>query len=165
VPEWRETVAVVGTFSKSFGMMGWRLGFFLADAAVCEQAVKVQDAMIICAPVIAQILGEAAVTAAWDHALTFHPALCARRQVLKDALETMPRVRWEPQVGGLFAFVRVDGCEDSAALSNRLLEDGHVVTIPGIAFGQSGEGCLRLSYGYATPEEIGEAMARIRALV
>jgi aminotransferase len=165
VPAWRETVAVVGTFSKSFGMMGWRLGFFLADAAVCEQAVKVQDAMIICAPVIAQILGEAAVTAAWNHALTFHPALRARRQVLTEALATMPRVRWEPQAGGLFAFVRVEGCEDSAALAHRLLEDAHVVTIPGIAFGQSGEGCLRLSYGYATPEEIGEAMARIRALV
>lgn len=165
VPGWRDTVAVIGTFSKSFGMMGWRLGFLLADAAVCEQAVKVQDAMIICAPVIAQVLGEAAVTEAWDHAVTFHPALRERRQVLMDGLAAMPRAHWEPQAGGLFAFVRIEGCDDSTALSHRLLEDAHVVTIPGIAFGESGEGCLRLSYGFATPQEIGEAMDRIRALL
>ena len=50
VPDWRQNVVVIGTFSKSFGMMGWRVGYVLADASVCEQAVKVQDAMIICAP-------------------------------------------------------------------------------------------------------------------
>ena len=53
--DWRQNVVVIGTFSKSFGMMGWRVGYVLADASVCEQAVKVQDAMIICAPVISQM--------------------------------------------------------------------------------------------------------------
>ena len=54
VSQWRRNVIVIGTFSKSFGMMGWRVGFMLADAILCAQATKVQDAMIICAPTISQ---------------------------------------------------------------------------------------------------------------
>lgn len=164
-PQWREHVVVIGTFSKSFGMMGWRLGFMLADAAVCEQAVKVQDAMIICAPVISQVLGEAAVRENWAYPGSFHDELRARRRVLADGLATIPAVEWVPQRGGLFAFARIAGCADSVALSNRLLEEAHVVTIPGAVFGASGEGCLRLSYGYASRDELAEAVERLRRLL
>lgn len=161
VPAWRQHAVVLGTFSKSFGMMGWRLGFMLADASVCEQAVKVQDAMIICAPVISQVLGEAAVRESWSYPISFHDELRARRQVLIDGLATIPRITWTPQRGGLFAFARVEGCDDSVALSNRLIEDAHIVTIPGAVFGASGEGCLRLSYGYASQDDLREAVRRL----
>ncbi len=162
VPGWRTNVVVIGTFSKSFGMMGWRVGFMLADAPVCEQAVKVQDAMIICAPAISQMAVEAAVRNDWEYPLSFHDALRERRRILADGLATIPRLEWTPTRGGLFAFARVDGCEDSTALSNALLEQAHVVTIPGAAFGKSGEGFLRLSYGYASPEDLSEAVRRLR---
>ena len=59
VTGWRSNVVVIGTFSKSFAMMGWRVGFVLADREVCEQATKIQDAMIICAPAISQMAAEA----------------------------------------------------------------------------------------------------------
>jgi aminotransferase len=161
-PGWRDHVLVIGTFSKSFGMMGWRLGFVLADAAVCAEAVKVQDAMIICAPVISQVAGEAAVRDDWAYPTMFHKELRARRQLLVDGLTTIPQMHWTPTRGALFAFVRVDGCCDSTQLSRDLLEQSHVVTIPGAAFGQSGEGHLRLSYGYASQPELVEALRRIR---
>lgn len=160
-PGWRWNVVVVGTFSKSFGMMGWRLGFLLADRAVCQQAVKVQDAMIICAPAVSQVAGEAAVRAAWDHPHTHHAELRARRRILAEGLQHVPRLSWMPTPGGLFAFARVSGCADSSALATRLLEEAHVVTIPGAVFGRSGEGCLRLSYGYATRDEIADATGRL----
>jgi|CXWL01.1.fsa_nt_gi aspartate/methionine/tyrosine aminotransferase len=159
---WRQLVVVIGTFSKSFGMMGWRLGFMLADASVCEQAVKVQDAMIICAPAISQVLGEAAVRENWSYPTSFHEELLARRQLMADGLATVPRVTWTPSRAGLFAFARIDGCTDSMALSKRLIEEAHVVTIPGSVFGRSGEGCLRLSYGYASRDDLREAMIRLR---
>ena len=79
VAGWRRNVVVIGTFSKSFAMMGWRVGFMLADAAVCAQATKVQDAMIICAPTISQIAAEAAVRDDWDYPRTFHGDLLERR--------------------------------------------------------------------------------------
>jgi aminotransferase len=158
---WRRNVVVVGTFSKSFGMMGWRVGFMLADAAVCEQAVKVQDAMIICAPVISQVAVEAAVRRDWHYPLSFHDDFRRRRRIVQDGLGSIPRLAWTPTRGGLFAFTRVEGGDDSTALSNSLLDQAHVVTIPGAAFGQSGEGYLRLSYGYATPEDLTEALRRL----
>jgi aminotransferase len=159
---WRDNVIVIGTFSKSFGMMGWRLGFLLADATVCAEAVKVQDAMIICAPVISQVAGEAAVRHDWSYPGTFHSELRARRALLAEGIGAIPRMHWTPTRGALFAFVRVDGCDDSTQLSRDLLEQAHVVTIPGAAFGPAGEEYLRLSYGYAGRQELVEALNRIR---
>ena len=161
-PAWRENVVVIGTFSKSFGMMGWRVGFLLADAAVCEQAIKVQDAMIICAPVISQMAAEAAVRDCWSYPLSFHDELRRRRQILAQGLAAIPALAWTPARGGLFAFVRVAGEDDSTRLSEALLERAHVVTIPGAVFGASGQGFLRLSYGYADAAELADAVARLR---
>jgi len=161
VSDWRRNVVVIGTFSKSFAMMGWRVGFMLADRDVCDQATKIQDAMIICAPTISQIAAEAAVNADWDYARGFHAELRRRRQRLVDRLPDLPRLEWAPVAGGFFAFVRVRGCTDSNALATRLLEEAHVVAIPGAAFGRSGEGCLRLSYGSVSEGDVEEALERL----
>ena len=160
--DWRRNVVVVGTFSKCFGMMGWRVGFMLADAAICTEAVKIQDAMIICAPVISQMAAEAAVRESWDYPLTFRDELLKRRHVLESGIRKVPRLLWQPAAGGFFAFVRVEGCEDSAALAHTLVEEAHVVTIPGRTFGAAGEGHLRLSYGAASPADLEEGVARLQ---
>jgi aminotransferase len=153
---------VIGTFSKSFGMTGWRVGYLLADRAVCEQALKIQDAMIICAPVISQIAIEAALRDDWNHAHRFHDQLQERRATLRQGLAKIPALHWTPTAGGFFAFARVAGCGDSLTLASDLLERAHVVTIPGAAFGRAGEGFLRLSYGAATVAELTDACARLR---
>ncbi len=160
---WRENVIVVGTFSKSFGMTGWRVGYMLASAGVCEQALKIQDAMIICAPTIAQIAADAAIRDDWNYAHAFHGELMARRRVLQEGIAGIPRLHWTPTAGGFFAFVRVAGCEDSLALASEILERAHVVTIPGATFGRAGEGFLRLSYGAASVEQLREAVSRLGA--
>ncbi len=162
-PEWRRNVVVIGTFSKSFGMMGWRVGFMLADARICAEAVKVQDAMIICAPAIGQTAVLAALRDDWDYPESFHPDLLARRQALVDGIRAVPRLRWTPTEGAFFGFVRVEGCTSSAALAESLLDDAHVVAIPGSAFGSSGEGHLRLSYGSVSVEDVTEAARRMAA--
>lgn len=159
--DWRRNVVVIGTFSKSFAMMGWRVGFVLADREVCEQATKVQDAMIICAPTISQIAAEAAVTEDWNYARGFHAEFRRRRQRLVERLAGLPGLACAPAAGGVFTFVRVAGCIDSTALATRLLEDAHVVTIPGAAFGRDGEGCLRLSYGAVSADDFEPALDRL----
>jgi aminotransferase len=163
MPEWRRNVIVIGTFSKSFGMMGWRVGFLLADRTVCAEAVKIQDAMIICAPVISQMAALGAVEQDWEYAESFHADLLKRRQALVDGIQSVRGMRWTPTGGAVFGFVRVDGCRDSTALSESVLDEMHVVTLPGRAFGESGEGYLRLSYGSASVSEITEAMRRLSA--
>ena len=163
LPAWRRNVVVIGTFSKTFGMMGWRVGFMVADAAVCTEAVKVQDAMIICAPVISQMAALGAVRNDWQYPETFHPDFLQRRAALIDGVRGVPQFHWTPTPGAFFGFVRVDGCADSAALAESVLEDAHVVTIPGAAFGRSGEGHLRLSYGSASVADVTEALRRLSA--
>jgi aminotransferase len=144
-------------------MMGWRVGFMLADREVCEQATKIQDAMIICAPTISQIAAEAAVTSDWDYARGFHAELKRRRQCVAERLKDLPGLDCGPAAGGVFTFVRVDGCTDSMTLATRLLEDAHVVTIPGAAFGRDGEGCLRVSYGGVSADDFEPALDRLAA--
>ena len=161
VDGWRENVVVLGTFSKSFGMTGWRLGYLLAGSPVCDQAIKIQDAMVICPPVLAQVVAEAAVRESWNYAFTHHPELLARRQLLAEELAAIPGLHWTPADGGFFAFVRVDGCADSVALSTAILDAVDVVTIPGRTFGECGEGYLRLSYGAANEEALREACRRL----
>lgn len=162
MPRWRENVIVVGTFSKSFAMTGWRVGYLLADPRMCGEALKIQDAMIICAPVVSQIAVEAAIRAEWNYIGAFHGELLRRRSALADGLAAIPRLTWTRTAGGLFAFVRVGNCRDSGALAEAVLDRAHVVTIPGAAFGGSGEGFLRLSYGAASVAELTEACGRLR---
>jgi aminotransferase len=161
VPGWRRNVVVIGTFSKSFAMMGWRVGFVLADRAVCEQATKIQDAMIICAPMISQIVAEGAVRDEWEYPQQFHREFIRRRQLVAERIAGIAKLEWTPTGGGFFAFARVSGCQDSSALAERLLDEAHVVTIPGAAFGKSGEGCLRLSFGSVSGEELIEGLDRL----
>lgn len=161
VPDWRRNVVVIGTFSKSFAMMGWRVGFVLADRAICEQATKIQDAMIICAPMISQIVAEGPVRDEWEYPRQFHRELVRRRQLVAERIAAMPALTWSPSGGGFFAFTRVAGCTDSTALAERLLEEAHIVTIPGAAFGRSGEGCLRLSFGSVSGEDLIEGLNRL----
>jgi aspartate/methionine/tyrosine aminotransferase len=161
VSDWRRNVVVIGTFSKSFALMGWRVGFLLADRAICEQATKVQDAMIICAPTISQMVAEGALREDWTYARRFHREFVRRRQLVAERIASIPRLSWSPTGGGFFAFARVEGCTDSTRLANRLLDEAHVVTIPGAAFGKSGEGCLRLSFGSVSGDDLIEGMNRL----
>ena len=162
VPGWRDAVVLVNTFSKSFGMTGWRIGYMIAPRDVCTEAIKIQDAMVICAPTIAQVAVEAAIRHDWTYPLSFRDEFAARRSILIQELSSIPHLHWPPTDGAFFAFVRVDGCTDSDRLADELLEQVHVVTIPGRTFGEAGEGCLRISYGAVDARALQEGTSRLR---
>jgi aspartate/methionine/tyrosine aminotransferase len=117
--------------------------------------------MIICAPMISQIVAEGAAQDDWDYPRQFHREFVRRRQLVADRIARIPRLAWTATGGGFFAFARVRGCTDSTALAERLLDDAHVVTIPGAAFGQSGEGCVRLSFGSVPGDDLIEGLDRL----
>ena len=137
--------------------------FHVADRAICEQATKIQDAMIICAPMISQIdrrRPRSRTTGTTRE--RFHREFVRRRQLVADRLAAIPKLQWTPTGGGFFAFARVSRLHRTrSALAQRLLEDAHVVTIPGAAFGHCGEGCLRLSFGSVSGEGLVEGLDRL----
>ncbi|MBN1485932.1 MAG: aminotransferase class I/II-fold pyridoxal phosphate-dependent enzyme [Chloroflexia bacterium] len=160
-PEIRDQVITISSFSKSYSMTGWRVGFLVAPADFVQEALKVQDTMVICASVIAQKAALGALQAPSTALAQRRDVLAQRRQLLLERLPRIPGLSWQPARGGFFAFVQVAGCRDSFQLALDLLQQAHVVTIPGSLFGPYGEGCLRLSYGAVDLSELAQACTRL----
>lgn len=161
IPEARSHVITVRSFSKTFSLAGWRLGYLIAEPDFVQQAIKVQDSMLVCAPVISQRVALGALKTPLEGLTRRRNVLSERRQLVAQSLAEIPRLHWHPTKGAYYAFVRVEGCTDSAALAWDLLERAHLAVVPGSIFGRNGEGFLRLSYGSVARSDLEEACGRL----
>lgn len=158
---WRSNVVVIGSFSKQFAITGWRCGYLVANAEVIREATKIQDVMVICAPVPVQRAVAAVLDAEPEYAQRWLPELRQRRDLLVSRLSEISGVTPIPPAGAFFVMARVDGLDDSRAGALELIERQQVVTIPGRFFGRAGEGYLRLSFGAASLERLEAACRRM----
>ena len=155
-------IVTLGSLSKTFGMTGWRIGYMAASAELCRQALKVQDAMAICAPIIAQVAAIAALSRMPEYPLSMIGELDVRRRMLEDALDRIPALHWEKTDGALFAMVRADAATPGdRELAWALLDRAQTLTVPGSAFGRQWEGFLRISYGCSPRDRYEEALSRL----
>jgi len=161
VREIRSQVITIGSFSKSFSLTGWRVGYLVAEPDFIAEALKVQDAMLVCAPVMSQKAALGALGEDTEEIVRRREILGERRRLLIDLLNEIPNLTWHPTHGAYFAFVRVEGCNDSAELARDILDSVRVVTVPGSIFGANGEGYLRLSYGSVEVSDLEEACGRL----
>ena len=161
VADTAERVITLGSFSKTFGMTGWRVGYLVADAEICRQAVKVQDSMVICAPVVSQIAALAALRHSSEFVTDHLSELARRRALLIERLDAVKALSWRPTGGAMFAFLRADVGRDSWDLTYDILKEAHVLVIPGASFGRGGEGFLRVSYGSSERDRLEEALDRL----
>ncbi|MEO8011686.1 MAG: pyridoxal phosphate-dependent aminotransferase, partial [Dokdonella sp.] len=134
-PPWSATallshanVLVIGSFSKAFAIPGWRLGYLAADARFISEALRVQDAMIICPPALAQYGMLAALTEEPRYPLEFLPELRQRRDALHRFIENAGG-EWVVTGGGFFALARFPRSDDSFMAASRVLEEAHVVAV------------------------------------
>ena len=138
-----DRLVVVHSFSKSFLMTGWRLGWMVAPAALIEAMGKLIEFNTSCAPVFVQ-RGALAALARADE---FVPGLVARMKACRDtllpALAALPGVSVAVPDGGMYAFFRVQGQDDSLACAKRLVAEVGLGLAPGAAFGAEAEGWLR----------------------
>lgn len=151
----RDRTVTVNGFSKSYAMTGWRLGYFVAPDEVRQQASKVHSHSVSCATSFAQRGAVAAVDGPQEPVEEMVEAFESRRDVLVDALEDIGVSMPEPE-GAFYAFVPADTADD-AALCEEILQEEHVATTPGSAFGVPGY--LRVSYA-ANEERIKEGVER-----
>ena len=147
----QDRVIVANTFSKSWQMTGWRLGWLVVPPSLLDDLGKLIEFNTSCAPGFVQQAGLVAVRDGEPVVHGFVEELGRRRDALLEALRTMPGVEvGEPQ-GAMYAFFRVEGERDSLALAKALVREQRLGLAPGVAFGPEGEGFLR--WCFARPVE------------
>ncbi len=156
-----DRVCVVGSFSKTLGLAGWRIGYLYGPADMVEEAIKVQDALVVCAPVPAQMALAGALGTIDRFTQLAVRELGRRRQAMLRVLESSGLFEPYPPLGGTFVFARLRTGEDSVTFCTHLLEQTGIVTVPGAAFGPHGEGHVRVSFGNQPVERIEEAGERL----
>jgi len=156
-----EHVLTLGSFSKDFGMSGWRVGFIIGPPAFTNEFLKVQDTVTICAPTAGQLLALEILKEGLDEV----DKELGRLNLLRDLAYLRMREidAFEPihTRGTFYMFPRVKGCSDSRRLVMDILQSTGTLILPGVIFGDPGEGHVRISIGPLTPEAVDEAFDRL----
>jgi aspartate aminotransferase len=137
----------INGFSKSYAMTGWRLGYVAARREIIAQIFKVHSHSVTCATSFAQAGAVAALTGPQDCVREMLAAYGRRRALVTDGFNAIPGLHCPTIEGAFYAFVDVRGTSlDSTTFATHLLEQAHVAVTPGVAFGEAGEGFIRLSF-------------------
>ena len=157
-----DRLVVVHSFSKSFLMTGWRLGWLVLPRGQLDAVGKLIEFNSSCAPVFVQRGGLAALAMADD----FVPGLIARlkagRDTLCPALAALPGVQVATPMGGMYAFFRAPGAGDSLAFAKHLVVEHGLGLAPGAAFGDEGEGWLRWCFASQDTARLVQGVERLR---
>jgi len=141
-----DAVMVVHSFSKSYCMTGWRVGWLVARRDVAEKATQLNEFIVSHAPTFAQKAGETALAEGEGELVRMLERLKANRDLCLESLRGIAGVTVPTPDGAFYLFPRVDGLKDSFAFCRRLLEETRVGLAPGVAFGEGGEGSFRICY-------------------
>jgi aspartate aminotransferase len=141
-----DAVMVVHSFSKSYCMTGWRVGWLVARRDLAAKATQINEFIISHAPTFAQKAGETALAEGEPELIGMLSRLRRNRDLCLQALSGIPGVTVPKPDGAFYLFPRIDGMADSFAFCRRLLEETRVGLAPGVAFGAGGEGSIRICY-------------------
>ncbi len=160
----QERTVIINGFSKSYAMTGWRMGYAVGPRPIIEQMLKLHQYAIMCAPTTSQFAAYQALKEGERAVSQMRGEYDTRRRYLLHALREMGLSCFEP-MGAFYAFpdIRKTGLS-SEEFCERLLKEEQVAVIPGNAFGESGEGFIRISYCYSVGHLM-EAMRRISRFV
>lgn len=164
IPDMQERTIVVNGFSKAFAMTGWRLGYACGPAPIIKQMTKIHQFAIMSAPTTSQYAAVEAMRNCDNEIEKMKDEYDMRRHLIVSELNRMGLTCFNPE-GAFYVFP----CIKSTGLSSeefceKLLYAQHVAVVPGNAFGDSGEGFVRISYSYSV-EHIIEALKRIEAFI
>jgi aspartate/methionine/tyrosine aminotransferase len=163
VAEPGDRLVVVHSFSKSFLMTGWRLGWMVLPPDHLEATGKLLEFNSSCAPVFAQRGALAALAMADDFVPGLVQRLRAGRDLLHEGLMQLPGVTVAVPDGGMYAWFRVEGQDDSLAFAKHLVRQHGLGLAPGAAFGPEGEGWLRWCFASQDPSRLTEGLQRLAA--
>jgi aspartate/methionine/tyrosine aminotransferase len=141
-----DAVMVVHSFSKTYCMTGWRLGWLAARRDLAAKATELNEFVVSHAPTFTQKAGETALADGEPELAIMLARLKENRDLCLDALRGIPGITVPKPDGAFYLFPRIDGLDDSFGFCKRLLEETRVGLAPGVAFGVGGEGSIRICY-------------------
>ncbi len=160
-----DRLVVAHSFSKSFLMTGWRLGWLVMPPVLVPAMGKLIEFNTSCAPVFVQRAGLAGLAGAAD----FVPGLIGRLKYCRDTLlpqlQALPGVQVATPEGGMYAFFRIEGQDDSLALAKRLVVEAGLGLAPGAAFGGEAEGWLRWCFASRDPARLTLGAQRLKSFL
>ncbi len=164
LPGMKDRTILINGFSKAYAMTGWRLGYACGPQAIIAQMTKIHQYAIMCAPTTSQYAAVEALKNGDDDVAGMRDAYNQRRRFLMNIFKKMGLPCFEPY-GAFYIFpcIKEFGLS-SDEFATRLLMEEKVAVVPGTAFGDSGEGFLRISYAYSM-EALKEALGRIEHFV
>jgi len=164
LPNMRERTILLGGFSKTYAMTGWRLGYAAAPVHILDGMRKAHQYMIMCAPTTAQVAGIEALRNGEEAVQEMLAEYDQRRRVIVDGLNSIGMPCFEPQ-GAFYAFPSIQNTSlSSEEFSEKLLFEQKVAVVPGTAFGECGEGYVRCAYA-TSMVNIEEALGRMEDIV
>ena len=164
LPGMRERTIVINGFSKSHAMTGWRLGYACGPEVIVKQMLKIHQFAIMCAPTTSQYAAVEALRNGDDDVAMMRESYNQRRRFLVHTFREMGLDCFEP-FGAFYIFPSIKSLGmTSDEFAEELLKKEKVAVVPGTAFGDSGEGFLRISYAYSL-EELKEATDRMARFV
>jgi aminotransferase len=159
-PGMKDRTVLINGFSKSYAMTGWRLGYAAAPRAILEQMLKIHQFAIMCAPTTSQYAAVAALRDGDKDVQVMRESYDQRRRYLIHAFKEMGLECFEPH-GAFYTFPSIKRFGmTSDEFATRLLREEKVAVVPGTAFGDCGEGYLRISYAYSL-KNLKEALSRM----
>lgn len=160
----RERTVIASGFSKAYAMTGWRLGYTLAPREISGQMLKVHQYAIMCAPTASQFAAVEAMREGDSDVEMMRSEYNRRRRYIVGGLRSIGLNCFDPK-GAFYVFPDISGYGmDSEAFCERLLCENGVAIVPGIAFGDCGEGFARISYAYSV-DHIAKALDRIESFL
>ena len=164
IPGMKERTILINGFSKAYAMTGWRLGYACGPREIIEQMTKIHQFAIMCAPTTSQYAAVEAMRNGDTDVATMREAYEQRRRYLVNAFKEMGLECFEPY-GAFYIFpcIKEFGMT-SEEFAERFLMEEKVAVVPGTAFGDSGEGFLRISYAYSL-QNLKAALARLERFV
>jgi len=159
--EAEHNVVTIGSFSKDFGMSGWRVGYVIGSQEFIKEFLKVQDTMTICAPTAGQILALEVLKKGLDTVEQELQRLSLLRDLAYLRIREIDALDVVHTKGTFYLFPRIKECHDSRKLVMDILQSTGTLILPGAIFGAVGEGHVRISIGPLTPEAVDEAFDRL----
>lgn len=164
LPGMKERTVTINGFSKAFAMTGWRLGYACAPKEIMKQMIKLHQFAIMCAPTNSQFAAVEALRNCDDDVDRMVEAYNQRRRFLLNSFKEMGIDCFEP-FGAFYVFPSIAKFGmTSEEFANRLLKEQKLAVVPGTAFGECGEGFVRISYAYSI-ENLKQGMDRIRKFI